>query len=95
MGIAWGFVLKNPIPETLTGHGLRAIKGVLGVLFQLPGNFKKNDHPYRLDQSGSPGKIFSATEKNPKYPKNPFFALRPETATGLYYYFMLKLLLGG
>jgi hypothetical protein len=33
--------------------------------------------------------------KNPKYPKNPFFALRPETATGLYYYFMLKLLLGG
>ena len=36
-----GFVLKNPVPETLAGHGLRAIKGVFGVLFQLPGNFSK------------------------------------------------------
>ena len=36
--------------------------------------------------------IFS-NRKTPKYPKNPFFAIRPETASGRYYYFMLKLLL--
>jgi hypothetical protein len=41
LGIAGGFVLKNRIPETLTGHGLRAVTGVLGVLFQLQGNFLK------------------------------------------------------
>jgi hypothetical protein len=39
LGIAWGFVLKNPVPETFTGHGLRAVTGVSGVLFQLQGNF--------------------------------------------------------
>jgi hypothetical protein len=35
------FFLKNPVPETLAGHGLRAIIGVFGVLFQLLGNFLK------------------------------------------------------
>jgi len=33
--------LKNPVPEILAGHVLRAITGVFGVLFQLPGNFLK------------------------------------------------------
>jgi hypothetical protein len=72
LGIAGGFVLKNRIPETLTGHGLRAVTGVLGVLFQLQGNFLKIDHLYRLDQSGSPEKIISATEKTIKTIKTPF-----------------------
>ena len=35
------FVLKNPVSETLAVHGLRAISGVFGVLFQLLGNFLK------------------------------------------------------
>jgi hypothetical protein len=39
LGITGGFILKNPILETLTGLGLRAVIGVLGVLFQLSGNF--------------------------------------------------------
>ncbi len=36
-----GFFLQNPVLETLAGHGLPAITGVLGDLFQLPGNFLK------------------------------------------------------
>jgi hypothetical protein len=44
MGFLWfqrGFVLKNPVPEILAGHRLRVTVGVLGVLFQLLGNFLK------------------------------------------------------
>jgi hypothetical protein len=72
--------LKNPVPETLAGHELRAITGVFGVLFQLLGNFFKNNHLDYLDQldhQGHQEKIFSATEKNPKNPKYPVFASRP------------------
>ena len=39
LGIAGGFVLKNPIKETLTVHGVRAVTGVMGGLFQLQENF--------------------------------------------------------
>jgi len=39
LGITGGFVLKSPIPETLTGHRLLAVTGGLGVLFQLQRNF--------------------------------------------------------
>ena len=38
-GFVRGFFRKNPVPETLAGHGLLAITGVFGVSFQLPGNF--------------------------------------------------------
>ena len=37
-GFLWitrGFLQKNPTPEILTRHGLQAITGVLGDLFQL------------------------------------------------------------
>jgi hypothetical protein len=34
-----GFFWKNPVPETLAGHGLRVTVGVFGVLFELLGNF--------------------------------------------------------
>jgi hypothetical protein len=72
MGIAWGFVLKNPIPETLTGHGLRAIKGVLGVLFQLPGNFfKMIIHADWINQ-GHQEKYFQRPKKTPNTPRTPF-----------------------
>ena len=40
-GFTRGFLRKNPAPETLAGHGLRVTVGVLGVLFELPGNFLK------------------------------------------------------
>jgi len=40
-GFVRGFFLKNPVPETLAGHGLRAITGVFGVLFLLLVNFLK------------------------------------------------------
>jgi hypothetical protein len=39
--VSTGFRFENPVPETLAGHGLRAIIGVFGVLFQLLGNFLK------------------------------------------------------
>jgi hypothetical protein len=75
LGISGGFVLNNPVPETVARHGLRAIKGVFGVLFQLPGNFSKwLSIPTGINQV--PIKYFSATEKNHKNPKNPFFAIQ-------------------
>jgi len=77
--------LKNPAPETLAGHGLRAITGVFGVLFQLPGNFLKNDYPDEQDHQGHK-KIFSATEKNHKNPKYPVFTIRPGAAAAPHHY---------
>jgi hypothetical protein len=56
LGIAGGFVLKNPTSETLTGHGLQAVTGVLGVLFQLQGIFLKLTIYTDWYQSGSPEK---------------------------------------
>jgi hypothetical protein len=73
LGIAPGFVSKNPVPETPTGHRLRAVTGVLGVLFQLPGNFLKLTIYTVRYQSGSAGKInFSDRKKIIKTPKTPF-----------------------
>jgi hypothetical protein len=46
LGIAGGFVLKNPIPETIPGHGLQAVTGVLGVYFNYREIFKI-EHLYR------------------------------------------------
>jgi hypothetical protein len=79
MGFLWfqrGFVLKNPVPEILAGHGLREITGGFGVLFQLPGNFLNNSYPDEQDHQGHK-KIFSATEKNHKNPEYPVFTIRP------------------
>jgi len=73
-GFLWfqrGFVLKNPVPETLAGHGLRAITGVFGVLFQLLGNFLKITNQInfiiRLTR-----KNFQRPKKTPKTPETPF-----------------------
>ena len=40
-GTKRGFFWKNPVPEILIQHGLRAIIGVFGVLFQLQEYFLK------------------------------------------------------
>jgi hypothetical protein len=62
-GIARGFVLKNPVQETLMGHGLRAITGVFGVLFPLPGNFFKMTIYTDWINQGHQEKIFSDRKK--------------------------------
>jgi hypothetical protein len=64
--------LKNPVPETLAGHGLWAITGVFGVLFQLLGNFFKNNHPNQLDHQGHQKNYFQRPKKTLKTPKAPF-----------------------
>ena len=74
-----GFVLKNPVPEILAGHGLRAITGVFGVLFQLLGNILKMIIQINLIIRVTKN-IFSATEKNHKNPKYPVFTIRPGAA---------------
>jgi hypothetical protein len=85
--------LKNPVPESLAGHGLRAINGVFGVLFQLPGNFLKMTirliKVIRVTK-----KIFSATEKNHKYPKYPVYTTRPGAAAAPQHDNVFKLLHG-
>jgi hypothetical protein len=70
-----GFVLKNPVPEILAGHGLRLITGVFGVLFQLLGNFLKItiwitwiDLIIRVTRK----KYFQRPKKTIKTPKTPF-----------------------
>jgi hypothetical protein len=65
LGIAGGFVLKNPITESLTRHVLWAVTGVLGVLFQLLGNFLKLTIYTDRYQSGSSGKIIFSGRKEP------------------------------
>jgi hypothetical protein len=57
------FVLKNPVPETLAGHGLRAITGVFGVLFQLLGNFLKITYQINLIIRFTKKNIFSDRKK--------------------------------
>jgi hypothetical protein len=64
--------LKNPVPETLAGHGLRAITGVFGVLFQLLGNFL-DDHLDYLAHLDHDKKYFQRPEKTIKTPKTPVF----------------------
>jgi hypothetical protein len=69
-GVLWlqrGFVLKNPVPETLAWHGLRLITGVFGVLFQLLGYFfkKSSRPPGSTSSSGSPGKNIFSDRKKP------------------------------
>jgi hypothetical protein len=66
MGFLWfqrGFVLKTPVPEILAGHGLRAITGVFGVLFQLPGNFLKIIIQINLIIRATKKNIFSDRKK--------------------------------
>jgi hypothetical protein len=84
--------LKNPVPEILAGHELRAITGVFGVLFQLLGNFLKMiiqiiqiNLIIRVTK-----KIFSATEKNHKNPKYPVFTIRPGAAAAPHHYVMFS-----
>jgi hypothetical protein len=70
-----GFVLKNPVPETLAGHGLRVTVGVFGVLFLLLGNFLKItiwitwiDLIIRVTRK----KYFQRPKKTIKTPNTPF-----------------------
>jgi hypothetical protein len=63
--------LKNPVPETLAGHGLRAITGVFGVLFQLLGNILKMIIQINLIIRGTK-KYFQRPKKTPNTPNTPF-----------------------
>jgi len=63
-GIARGFLLKNPVRQSLTQYGLQAVTGDLGGLFQLLENILKLTIYTDWYQSGSPAKInFSDREK--------------------------------
>jgi hypothetical protein len=74
LGITGGFVLKNPIPETLTGHELQAVTGVLGVYFNY-WKFFKIEHLYRLALTRVIRKNkFQRLKITIKTPKTPFLA---------------------
>jgi hypothetical protein len=64
LGIARGFLLKNPVRQSFTQYGLRAVTGDFGGLFQLLENILKLNIYTDWYQSGSSGKInFSDREK--------------------------------
>jgi hypothetical protein len=63
--------LKNPVPEILAGHELRAITGVFGVLFQLLGNFLKMIIQINLIIRVTK-KYFQRPKKTIKTPNTPF-----------------------
>jgi hypothetical protein len=63
LGIARGFVLKNLVPETLAGHGLRVTVGVFGVLFELLGNFLEMTIEVKRASRGTSKKISSDRKK--------------------------------
>jgi hypothetical protein len=64
--------LKNPVPETLAGHGLRAITGVFGVLFQLLGNFLKMIIQMNRIIRVTKKNYFQRPKKTIKAPNTPF-----------------------
>ena len=60
LGVAGGFFWGNPIPQTLTEHGLQA---TAGVLFQLQGNFFNIGYQEQLNYQSHTQKISSDREK--------------------------------
>jgi hypothetical protein len=71
-----GFRFEKPRSGNPCGAWAAAdYRGIRGFI-STAGKYFKNDHPDQLDHQGHK-KIFSATKKNPKYPKYPVFASRP------------------
>ena len=71
-GDCTGFRFEKPRPGNPYGAwAAGSYRGFRGFI-STTGKFFKNDHPYRLDQSGSPEKIFQRPKKTIKTPKTPF-----------------------
>jgi hypothetical protein len=70
LGVSFG---KTPSLKPLQGIGCGSLSGFSGFDFNYREIFK-NDNRGQMSNQGLPAKVFPATEKNHRNPKNPVFA---------------------
>jgi hypothetical protein len=89
-----GFCFEKPRPGKPCGAWAtgdqRGIRGFISTTRK----FFKNDYQVDMSHQGHTQKIFSATEKNHKNPKNPVFTIRPGAAAAPQHDNVFKLLHG-